>query len=563
MVQIKRLSGARDDIFMVNNMRYLAPYQQNDPVFEGSGEPGLATVIIILDDRPHQLTGGWLQDMVERYKACDDVFGEEFLSGIIFSGAKEGDIEVALDAQEYLTNHGNKWVKFFDRDAWLLQDDTSDTLMASLRPQDPSSDLFETFSLTSADSQFLCIPLRSRLKAQHSSSSPISGWRIFVKDNIDVKGVKTSPNNRAYYDLYPPRSETAASVRRAIGRGAIVSGKTKLNSFGDWEEPLEYIDYQAPWNPRGDGYQSTGGSSSGSAAAVSSYEWLDIANGTDTWGSVTRPAQCMLRTFTIEWLLPDALTKSPKLFSTIIWASDFWSIIDNDQVEHTRRFVSEIEKTLGIPTTEISFVEQWANHPPPEAMEAHSLSLLMRYDRLSHAPACQGYDAYHNEDDFRKRYQAEYHKHPYIGLRLQQSWASAENMTQDERDDGYARIAIYKKWFGSTILANDASDALIVIPQENIIPRYRDENPCFRRPPQDGICAMALAAVLNAPALTVPIGQIPYQSRVSRNEEYLPLTVTLFLLETTQRILEAAQLPTTVKTGKVMFDVLDQAGESK
>lgn len=62
----------------------------------------------------------------------------------------------------------------------------------------------------------------------------------------------------------------------------VVVGKTKLNSFGNWEEPPKYIDYQVPWSPRGDGYQSTGGSSSGSAAAVAGYDWLDITIGTDS-----------------------------------------------------------------------------------------------------------------------------------------------------------------------------------------------------------------------------------------------------------------------------------------
>ena len=61
-----------------------------------------------------------------------------------------------------------------------------------------------------------------------------------------------------------------------------MAGKTKMNSFANWEEPLEYVDYQAPWNPRADRYQSPGGSSSGSAAAIATYDWLDIAIGTDS-----------------------------------------------------------------------------------------------------------------------------------------------------------------------------------------------------------------------------------------------------------------------------------------
>ena len=47
------------------------------------------------------------------------------------------------------------------------------------------------------------------------------------------------------------------------------------------EEPKEATDKQAPFNPGGDGFQLPAGSSSGSAAAIASYGWLDIAIGTD------------------------------------------------------------------------------------------------------------------------------------------------------------------------------------------------------------------------------------------------------------------------------------------
>jgi len=113
-------------------------------------------------------------------------------------------------------------------------------------------------------------------------SSPFAGFRVVIKDNIDLRGIKTSVGNKAFYDTYSPRAETASCVQRLIDLGMVVVGKTKMNSFGNWEEPLEYIDYQCPWNPRGDGYQSPGGSSSGSAAAIASYDWLDVAIGTDS-----------------------------------------------------------------------------------------------------------------------------------------------------------------------------------------------------------------------------------------------------------------------------------------
>lgn len=110
----------------------------------------------------------------------------------------------------------------------------------------------------------------------------MAGARIAIKDNIHLEGVRTSVGNRAFYETFPPQKATATAIQRLIDLGAVIVGTTKLNSFGLWEEPTEYIDYPAPWNPRGDRYQSCGGSSTGSAAAITSYDWLDFAIGTDS-----------------------------------------------------------------------------------------------------------------------------------------------------------------------------------------------------------------------------------------------------------------------------------------
>lgn len=48
------------------------------------------------------------------------------------------------------------------------------------------------------------------------------------------------------------------------------------------EEPLEAVEFTAPFNPRGDGYQVPSGSSHGSAASVGSYDWLDFSIGSDS-----------------------------------------------------------------------------------------------------------------------------------------------------------------------------------------------------------------------------------------------------------------------------------------
>ena len=127
-----------------------------------------------------------------------------------------------------------------------------------------------------------CIAVPSRLRNHTGNETPLANWRVAVKDNFTIRGVRTSLCNRAYYELYQPATETAECLRRLFRRGAVIVGTTKLASFAATEEPLECIDFQAPWNPRADGYQSPAGSSSGSAVTIASYPWIDIAIGSDS-----------------------------------------------------------------------------------------------------------------------------------------------------------------------------------------------------------------------------------------------------------------------------------------
>src|SRR5687768_5547426 len=69
-----------------------------------------------------------------------------------------------------------------------------------------------------------------------------------------------------------------------------MQGKTKTSQFAHGADPWQFVDIHYPWNPRGDGYLTAASSSSGSAAAIAAYDWVDIAIGSDTRGSVRKPA---------------------------------------------------------------------------------------------------------------------------------------------------------------------------------------------------------------------------------------------------------------------------------
>ena len=104
--------------------------------------------------------------------------------------------------------------------------------------------------------------------------------RLGVKDIMDVRGLKTTMSSREYAKLHGPRNKTAAAVQKLLDLGAIIVGKTRSTQFGDSEwATCDYIDYHAPFNSRGDGYQTPSGSSSGSGAAMAAYDWLDAATG--------------------------------------------------------------------------------------------------------------------------------------------------------------------------------------------------------------------------------------------------------------------------------------------
>ncbi|MFT4220429.1 MAG: amidase [Microbacterium sp.] len=113
-----------------------------------------------------------------------------------------------------------------------------------------------------------------------AASGPLAGVPMGVKDIIDVAGVPTRCGS-ALRDDAPPAAVDAEIVSRWRAAGALPVGKTVTTEFA----------FFAPGptgNPAAPGH-TPGGSSSGSAAAVASGQ-VPLAIGSQTAGSVTRPA---------------------------------------------------------------------------------------------------------------------------------------------------------------------------------------------------------------------------------------------------------------------------------
>jgi len=114
---------------------------------------------------------------------------------------------------------------------------------------------------------------------------PLHGIPITIKDNYSTRGVRSTAGSKILRDFVP--DEDAAVVARLREAGAIFLGKTNLNEFAYGIHGLNphYGDVHNPWSLD----RTTGGSSSGSAAALAAGIGFGSV-GTDTGGSLRIPA---------------------------------------------------------------------------------------------------------------------------------------------------------------------------------------------------------------------------------------------------------------------------------
>ena len=116
-------------------------------------------------------------------------------------------------------------------------------------------------------------------------SKPLAGVPIDLKDNLCVRGERTTAGARILETFKAPY--TATAVERLQEAGAVLIGKTNLDEFamGSSNENSAYGKTVNPWDPS----RVPGGSSGGSAAAVAGG-MVAAALGSDTGGSIRQPA---------------------------------------------------------------------------------------------------------------------------------------------------------------------------------------------------------------------------------------------------------------------------------
>jgi aspartyl-tRNA(Asn)/glutamyl-tRNA(Gln) amidotransferase subunit A len=153
-------------------------------------------------------------------------------------------------------------------------------LLQRIAAVDPKINAF----LTVTEEQALGAARTAERSARAGRKSRLLGIPLAYKDNFETAGVRTTAHSKLLADNVP--KQDAEAVRRLAEAGAVPLGKLATHEFGAGGPSfdLPWPPARNPWDVR----RFTGGSSSGSAAAVAAGLCLGSL-GSDTGGSIRFP----------------------------------------------------------------------------------------------------------------------------------------------------------------------------------------------------------------------------------------------------------------------------------
>lgn len=448
--------------------------------------------------------------------------------------------------------------------AYGLHEDLWESFMSGSIPSPSVAGAHLTLQVSVPGSQMPAIIVPSRIASTISiddDSKPLAGLRFAVKDIFHVKGLKTSGGSRAYYQVYGPQNYTTQTVEKSLAGGAQLVGKTRTIAFalGTPNNGKE-IDYSDPWNPRGDGYQTTGGSSSGSGSAVAAYDWVDFAIGSDTGGSVRFPARFgglfgykpTSGIFNLTGILvaiaeqdtPGFLTRSPSVFiklgrwwakdtpledaadaslpSNLLFYADEPALTQPEAEAMKLGFFGKVSEALNLTASSINVTEIWLSTGPSDG---EPMSTYMSYV-YSDQNSIQFYEKIGKELD--ELYAAHNNgSHFPADPPVNSTWQDAHNETTIARHPQSVRKReLFGAWWNENVMkaSKTACSESFFAHSYHVAPAA--EKITWR---ENGVVTYyyngVYANYAGIPEIVVPIGQIKYLSPYTLREEWQPVTV--------------------------------------
>lgn len=601
-------------VFQLNSTSYYAPDHITATINATNGswditEPTPFTYLVLPDSN---FSVSFLNSTISTFLAEDDVFSESFLTTLVVSGnfslndSSTEDFLSSIGCENFytvpraeLTSGPYLLSPSGDvRKVYRLYWDHNFAFVESVT-EGPNGTYVPVTGLGLTDAYgALSVAVPSRLYDGlfgfpgevdlTDLEKPLRGKRLAVKDIYDLKGVRTSGGNRAYRDLVDPAEENAPSLQKLIDMGAVVIGKTKTTQFALGERPTaDYVDQLAPFNPRGDGYQHPQGSSAGTGAGLASYDWLDIATGSDTGGSVRLPAQAnglfgmriTNASLPLDGILPispifdtpGVLARSAKLLqavhkrwypsknytsypSRILLPEEYWPTVNATSMPLYNAFIAQLGTFLGANVSMINANASFNAY-------ANTTQGLAAYIGLTYSNITN-YDQYRLlGQPFKQQYLAKFDKAPYWNPQTRSRWERGATLPLASYETATLHYQTFQSWFRSHMTPSCES-TLVLYPMGPGIPDYRDT---YTSPPSAifgaGLPGTQMAVMAALPDYTVPIGERTYFSRVTERNETLPVTIGIvaaegcdgMLMDLVAEIAERGVIQGEVRTGVSMY----------
>ncbi|KAI3533246.1 hypothetical protein CSPX01_12902 [Colletotrichum filicis] len=436
---------------------------------------------------------------------------------------------------------------------------------------------FQTLSAQVPASASLTIGVPSRLYSLsvRSPEKPLAGVRVGVKDIYDLAGVKKSNGNRAWYAFYPPAASTAPSIQALLDAGAVVVGYQKPSQFANGETATaDWVDYHSPFNPRGDGYNDPSSSSSGAGASIGSYEWLDIAVGSDTGGSIrgpsavqglfgNRPSHGLVGLDGVMPLSPTLdtagfLTRDPYIWdeaNKVLYGANYTSLVDTEvevaypktvytvdfptddgaAAQMLNKFAEDLGAFLGAKATALNLTSAWAETGPVGVRNqtlddvlglTYATLITKEQTPLVRDPFYADYAAAHNG------------RLPFVNPVPLARWGWGDRQPASALDDARANKTLFMDWFNTEILppstpalntstsTSTCSSSLLFYVGSSGRASLRNRYPTTTTPtPPLGFSNGRLSVFSGAPDHVFPLGEVGSVSSVTNVTEMLPVTV--------------------------------------
>ncbi|KAK1958712.1 amidase signature enzyme [Colletotrichum sublineola] len=550
---------------------------------------GFTPVTVVSDPVPKD----GLASLFSNWTAKDDVWQPAFLNAIFLAGAeapcltrrsydgsnKTQSVVIPLSAGRSIPS-GPYFLDTYTGDfyqAFRLYDDFAGAFSESLL-QTPEG-TFQTLSAQVPSSASLTIGVPSRLYFTPTAEKPLAGVRVGVKDIYALAGVRGSNGNRAWYSLYPPAEATGPAIQNLIDAGAVVVGYQKPSQFANGEvATADWVDYHAPFNPRGDGYNDPSSSSSGAGASIGSYAWLDIAVGSDTGGSIrgpshvqglfgNRPSHDLVSLEGVMPLSPTLdtagfLTRDPYVWdkaNKALYRDNYTSLVGKEvkypktlytlgfptlddvpaaqlpAAQMLNKFASDLAEFLGTNLTAFNLTSSWASSAPAEVRNQTLTDLL----GLTYTTLITKEQTALVRDPFYADYAAAHDgRLPFVNPVPLARWTWADAQPATALAEAKVNKTLFADWFNTRVLSpatawedapSTCSSGLLLYVGSTGTPIPRNQYPS-RAPgtPPLGFSNGRLSVFSGAPDHVFPLGEVDAGvSAVTNHTEMLPVAVDI------------------------------------